>query len=50
MLLSPDAVSVLWKHVFSHVRALVSDALSVQSAPSHLADTLAAFTLSALDR
>ncbi|KAL9969297.1 hypothetical protein ACROYT_G021496, partial [Oculina patagonica] len=47
---SSDAVSVLWKHVFSHVRALVSDALCVQSAPSHLADTLAAFTLSALDR
>ncbi|KAJ7385711.1 hypothetical protein OS493_013742 [Desmophyllum pertusum] len=47
---SSDAVSVMWKHVFSHARDLVSDAQSIQSVPSHLADTLAAFTIAALDR
>ncbi|XP_066028279.1 protein MMS22-like isoform X2 [Pocillopora verrucosa] len=45
-----DAVSVMWKHVFSHVRTLTSDGLCIQSVPSPLADTLAGFTLSALDR
>ena len=50
MFLSLDAVSVMWTHVFSHVRDLVSDAQSIQSVPSHLADTLAAFTIAALDR
>lgn len=48
--LSSEAVSVLWKHLFSHVRALVYDAVCMQSAPSHVADTLSAFTLCALDR
>jgi len=46
---SSEAVSVLWKHLFSHVRALVCDAVCMQSAPSHVADTLSAFTLCALD-
>ena len=45
-----DVVTVMWKHMFSHVKALVCDAVCIQSAPGHLADTLAAFTLSALDR
>ena len=45
-----DAVTVMWKDMFSHVRALACDAVCMQSAASHLADTLAAFTLSALDR
>ena len=50
LFLLSDAVTVMWKHMFSHVRALVCDAVCIQSASSHLADTLAAFTLSALDR
>ena len=50
LFLFSDAVTAMWKHMFSHVRALVCDAVCIQSAPSHLADTLAAFTLSALDR
>ena len=50
LFLFSDAVTVMWKHVFSHVRALVCDAVCMQAASSHLADTLAAFTLSALDR
>ncbi|PFX34580.1 Protein MMS22-like [Stylophora pistillata] len=45
-----DIVSVMWKHVFCHVRNLASDALCIQSVSIPLADTLAGFTLSALDR
>ena len=45
-----DPASGMWKHVFSHVRSLASDAQCIQSVPSQLADTLAAFTISALER
>lgn len=45
-----DPTTGMWKHMFSHARGLVSDAQCVQSVPNPLADTLAAFTLSALER
>lgn len=40
----------MWKHLFSHVRSLVYDTQCIQTLLSALADTLAAFTLSALER
>lgn len=46
---SSDAARGMWKHLFSHVRSLVYDTQCIQTLPSPLADTLAAFTLSALE-
>ena len=40
----------MWKYMFCHVRSLVNDAQCIQYLSSPLADTLAVFTLAALER
>ncbi|XP_068755501.1 protein MMS22-like [Montipora capricornis] len=45
-----DPTSGMWKYMFCHVRSLVNDAQCIQYLSSPLADTLAVFTLAALER
>ena len=48
--LYPDPASGMWKYIFSHVRGLVNDPQCIQYLSIPLADTLATFTLAALER
>lgn len=45
-----DPASGMWKYIFSHVRGLVNDPQCIQYLSIPLADTLATFTLAALER